>query len=528
MLLVIGVDGATFDLLDNWILSGDLPNLAYLIKNGTRANLESTLPPITAPAWASFITGKNPQKHGVFDFFKPGIYPLQMVNSSDIRSPFFWDYLTAAGIKAGILNLPVTFPPRPLNGFLIPGLLSPDQGRTTYPPSLLEPYSSKLGSYQLTPQTLYWPGSEMSYLAELMSVTDVQIAYALHLIQDHKPDIAVIHFLATDIAQHKLWKHLDADHPWHNPTLATEVVMEVKRLFGRIDQAIGQLRTNAGEDTTVLILSDHGFGPMWRTVNLNNWFKEHGLLELRRDLRVRLRHWLAEHPFLAAVTRRLLRSTTTKELLRMDDIDWGKTSAFSMGHCGQVYINRQGAFPQGSVSPDEISVVRDQVLRCLRGLKDPDTGEAVVDHIIPAQESLDGSNLFSGPDFHIIMDGYRAVAHPLFAADGKIITELPQGDSGFHRPDGVFIAHGPSIRVGSQLNQARIIDLAPTILHLLGVPVPEDMDGVVLEDVLTTAFHRAHPQKYQKPLQYDGLGAQQKAEEQSEVEERLRALGYLG
>lgn len=527
MLLVVSLDGATFDLLDHWIPMGVLPNIAYLIKNGTRARLESTMPPITAPAWASFMTGKKPGKHGVFDFFVPGIFPLKLVTSRDIQSTFFWDYLQTAALKVGILNLPVTHPPRPVNGFLIPGLLSPDHGHTTWPPDLLDPYRSQLGPYRLTPPSLYWPGNDKKYLSDLIHLTDLQIAYARKLLQDHQPELGIVHFLAPDIAQHKLWKHLDSDHPWHNPETAPELVSGIHTLFRHIDNAIGDFRDIAPE-ATIIILSDHGFGPLWRTVNLNNWFRQHGFLEIQRNSSVRFRHWLARYPLFASLARLLLRYTGSAELLRMEDIDWEKTLAFSMGHCGQVYINRRGDFAHGSVAPNEVQAIMDRVVDCLNSLIDPDTGEKLISRIIPAQASDKGPLLRMGPDFHIIMDGYRTVAHPMFASDKNILTEIDQGDSGYHRMEGIFIAHGPPIRCGITLEKARIIDLAPTILHLFGIPVPEDMDGQVLQDALTPAFMTAHPIKYQSPLPFTETGDDIENEDQSKIEERLRKLGYFG
>ncbi|HUM70042.1 MAG TPA: alkaline phosphatase family protein, partial [Chloroflexota bacterium] len=137
MVLVIGLDGATYDLLTPWLAAGHLPTMAGLVARGSSGPLRSTLPPVTAPAWASFMTGKNPAGHGVFDFFRPHSPDMdkpEMVNMADLRARPLWDYLSAAGRRVGVLNVPLTYPPPPVNGFVVPGLLSPDEGQTTYPP----------------------------------------------------------------------------------------------------------------------------------------------------------------------------------------------------------------------------------------------------------------------------------------------------------------------------------------------------------------------------------------------------------
>ena len=175
--LVIALDGATFDLLDPWLAEGALPTLAGLMAAGTSGELGSTLPPVTAPAWASFMTGKNPGKHGVFDFFHTQPTDLdqyELVNSSHIRAKTLWEYLSEAQVRVGVLNVPLTHPPRPVNGYLVPGLLSPDQGQTCYPPDLLQPYRDALGPYRLTPDLSCRPGDVAAFIADLHALCETQ------------------------------------------------------------------------------------------------------------------------------------------------------------------------------------------------------------------------------------------------------------------------------------------------------------------------------------------------------------------
>ena len=170
---------------------------------------------------------------------------------------------------------------------------------------------------------------------------------------------------------------------------------------------------------------------------------------------------------------------------------------------------------------------RQQVIDALNTLADPATGRPLVDRIIPREEAAHGPYADQGADLHLILDGYKTIAFPLFATDGRVLTPQIRGDSGCHRLHGIFIVPAPAFAAGATLADARIIDLAPTILHILNVPVPEDMDGRVLTDALA-------PELRGKATQVGAAAATSTAqvnfteEEQAEVEERLRALGYLG
>src|SRR5512137_1814263 len=219
-LLIIGLDGATFDLIKPWAAEGKLPTLARLMHDGVTGDLESTLPPVTSPAWPTFMTGKNPGKHGVFDFIRPRAGTFDMVNASQIHGKLLWEILSEAGYSCGVLNVPITYPPRKVNGYLVPGLLSPDQGKTTWPPDFLKPYEAELGPYRLTPRVSYKAGNEDTFIADLADLIDAQARYALRLMRDHPTDFTMVHFLATDNGQHALWKHQDPTHPDHDPAQA--------------------------------------------------------------------------------------------------------------------------------------------------------------------------------------------------------------------------------------------------------------------------------------------------------------------
>lgn len=537
-LLVIGLDGATLDLIRPWAAQGHLPHLAKLIAEGTSGPLESTLPPVTSPAWPSFVTGKNPGRHGVFDFIRPRAGHFDMVNASQIDGRMIWEYLSDAGLTCGVLNVPITFPPRKINGYLVPGLLSPDQGKTTWPPDFLKPYESELGPYRLTPRVSFKAGNEDQFIADIVDLIETQARYALRLMRDHPTDFTMVHFLATDIGQHALWKHQDPDHPAHDPALAARFGGAIRDIYARLDSVVGQMMALV-PDATVIVMSDHGFGPLHRIVNLNMLFLEAGLLALKQTPWVRLRGWAFRRGLTPAAVWKIIervglqnavwrvskkaRNEVVNRFLGFEDVDWSRTLAYSMGHVGQVYINLKGREPQGVVEPADYVSVRERVIGVIEHLGDRQDAPVHVDRVIPRERAASGPYLDRAPDLHVVMDGYRTIAFPLFAADGRVVTRQIRGDSGCHRLHGVFIACGPGVAHG-EISGARIIDLAPTILHLMNVPVPDDMDGRMLAEALATQL----PVETQAAVPSSQAQSDLTAEEAAEVEERLRALGYLG
>ena len=543
-MIILGLDGATFDLIRPWAEAGYLPTLRDLIQRGVSGNLASTLPPLTAIAWPSFMTGKKPGKHGVFDFFRSITDELMFVNASQIDGRWWCEDLSDTGLSVGLLNVPLTHPPRSINGYIIPGTPTPDEGHTTSPRDLLSAYERELGRYRLSPRFVYRAGRDAEYSADLHDLIDLQTRYALRLMAERPTDVLMLHFLATDSAQHALWKHHDKTHPLYRPEQAARYGTLLRDIFAHIDRSIAQILKQAGADTNVIVMSDHGFGPLHRTLNLNNYFRTQGLLTLKSNCGTRLREWAFRHDLDLALPWKILRriglshrlgavSRATREwsqrkMLTFADVDWSRTVAYAWGHFGQVYLNRKGREPHGSVEPHEYLAVRDQVTSVLHALRDPINNQPLVDAVLPREAAGHGPHLDDGPDLHVIMDGYRTVAYPLFAADARLFARRVPDDSGTHRAAGIFIACGPDVAQGRIIEGAQLIDLAPTILHLLGTPIPTDYDGRVLSEALS-------PEIAATPIVYRGgdVSAARaevtfSGDEQRSVEERLQMLGYLG
>jgi len=547
-LILFGLDGATFDLVRPWAGAGYLPTLRDLMRRGACGDLESTLPPLTAAAWPAFMTGKNPGKHGVFDFFQPplgaGAAELQFATSQQVDGRWWAEDLSAAGLSVALLNVPMTHPPRSINGCVIPGTPTPDEGHTTLPRDLLGAYEREFGAHRVTPRVVYEPGREVEFCAALHELIDLQTRYALRLLIDRPADVFMLHFLATDSAQHALWKHHDAAHPQHRADLAARFGPALREVFAHADRSIAAVLSQASPDTNVIVMSDHGFGPLHRMVNVNNFLIERGLLALKRDRSVALRAWLFRRDVDPAlpwkIMRRLqiearlgrvsraARAWSQRKWLTFADVDWPRTVAFACGHIGQVYINVKGRQPNGCVEPGDYLAVRERVTAALKAWRDPIDGRPMVDEIIPREAAAHGPHLNDGPDLHLIMDGYRTLAYPLFAADGRVFAQRVHGDSGSHRRNGLLIAAGPDIACGA-IEGARLIDLAPTILQLLNVPIPIDYDGVVLTGLLTgPSAERAIEYRSDLAPTPTPADAPLTREHNAVIAERLRGLGYLG
>jgi predicted AlkP superfamily phosphohydrolase/phosphomutase len=540
-ILVIGIDGATFDVIRPWSEAGYLPNLARLMREGAHGPLESTIPPVTSPAWPTFATGKNPGKHGVFDFIRPIGGTFELVNASSVHAPTLWQILSRNERTVGVMNVPVTYPPSPINGFVVGGMLSPVGGDFTYPGDVLDPYESRIGPYRIAPRVQYKPGLEAEFGADLLDMVDQRGRYAVELLSDHPNDFLMFHFQGTDVAQHALWKFVDPEHPSYDARAAREFGPILQQIYQKIDGYIGTLVDRLPGDATVIVMSDHGFGPLHYVVNLNLLLIDCGLLRLKPDAWTRFKArlfragvtpasiWhLIERAGLQNYVWQVSKSTRNKvvsRFLSFDDVDWARTRAFSIGHVGQIYVNRRDSQPDGIVQRGaEYEAVIDEIVGALRQLRHPETGRPLVDRIVRGDEIASGPFSSQGPDLHVLMDGYRTIAFPLFAADSHTITRQIRGDSGCHRQHGILVAWGAGIRSDATVDGAHIMDLAPTILHLMDMPVPDDMDG----KVLVSALSQPGPIRYASAGGGVGDEVQLSDEETAEVETRLRALGYLG
>jgi predicted AlkP superfamily phosphohydrolase/phosphomutase len=563
--VVIGLDAATWTLIRPWMAEGKMPNLAKLMKAGVSGSLESILPPITPPAWTSFMTGKNPGKHGIFNFVETehGGYAMNYANATSRRSPTVWKLLNDAGYSVGTMNIPFTYPPEPLNGFQISGMDTPsDTSPFIHPPELREELVKHLGGIQLD---LRWLGAMTTderrnkVLAEMEQMDNQWTKAALYLLENHPQDVMMFVFMSIDTVQHYFWQHMDTGHFLHDSKLAPKFGDAVQKVYERLDTATGRIIDRLPPETTLFVVSDHGGGPVVdRTIFLNRYLAQLGLLHYDdkttsgiRKLGKKLLH----------VSFSVLRSTlSSRQKSRLallfpkirqksemayssfTNIDWSRTKAYCsevLASPPSIWINLKGIKPQGIVDPAEYKGLVEFIIEKLAELKDPRTGKPVINRVYRRNEIFQGPFSREGAD--LVLDWWSEDSlfstEPSFPEDtGKpplIIREhRPSVTSewgGTHRLWGIFVARAPAFQVGTQIENPHLIDLAPTILHLLGVSVPEDMDGSVLVKAFRPEFLAEHPVSSGAA---SGTSGEDRLsgytdEESAKVEERLQALGYL-
>jgi predicted AlkP superfamily phosphohydrolase/phosphomutase len=523
---------------------GRLPHLAAIWRRSSYGYLRSTIPPITASAWSSFQTGKNPGKHGLFDFvrYSPGSYETPFVNARTLREEPLWGILSRHGKQVVVINVPVTYPPRPVNGFMISGMLTPGVNvEFTYPPGLYQELIREIEDYQIfVPARASLHMGMRGFVDRLRHVTRKRAEAALFLMRRADWDFFMVHFQSPDVLQHSLWSHLDPAHPAYQ-AIAGEDRQYVENYYRDLDNLVGSVVEEAGGDVTLILMSDHGFGPARKRFHANQWLAGEGFLaigvgSLQKRALDGLEGILRQADFLK-LRRRVIAPFSKREMLvrRLTQeslIDWSTTRAFALP-CSVVIrlqINLRGREPQGTVEPGaEYERLRDEIAERLLQIEDPDTGGTIVEQVFKREE------IFCGPALELMPD---LVAQPVGGyqiatrfRNELLFSPLAEDFTGNHRMDGILMMAGPHIVPGHEIEGAQIVDLFPTILHLLDVPLPPDLDGKVLIEALEKHYVEAHPiRQHEKgpSLPAEAVGeAVYSPEDAEEIRDRLEGFGYI-
>jgi predicted AlkP superfamily phosphohydrolase/phosphomutase len=550
--LVIGLDGVPLDLIRSWAQEGKLLILKSVMDEGVVGSLRSTLPPISAPAWSSFMTGKNPGKTGIYDFLyrRNGsyVFPPNDAHRQDGKS--IWNILSAESKRVGVLNVPMTYPVESVNGFMISGWMTPYMARDfVYPPHLLGELQTEVGHYRIYPSATFSEKHKESFLEACNRLLDLRTRTALYLMQREPWDFFMVVFFDTDRILHQMWHYLDRSHPWHSSDGASDKSQPVWRYFQRLDRSIGQLIHQAGDDTLVVIMSDHGMGPAHNMIVLNNWLLDIGLLQLKDSLLTKLKHRSFRWGFTLrnvhnAVDRLgLVKHAEYKALYSVDailksvflsfsDVDWSRSKAYSFGRSvGPIYLNVKGREPQGIIKPGrEYDEVRDEIAGLATELTDPQTGRKLVGRVLRREEIYSGPYLDQAPDLTLLPCHETDKFFGLADFGSNQMVQKMYRYSGMHLDYGLLMMMGPQIERGAELDNANIVDLAPTILYAMGVSIPQDMDGRPLAEAfakddapgvtLLSTVPTSSPQRSEE--------ASYTAKEAREIEGRLRQMGYLG
>lgn len=531
--VVVGLDGASLELLSPWIAEGLLPNLARLIERGVSGGLESVIPPLTPPAWTTAVTGVPPAEHGVLNFARPrfGKSALDFFNALDRRVPALWDYLAAAGKRSLVLHLPAAHPPFEIDGVLVSGIpLTDIRSDCTYPKSVKEDLLANVPGYRLYPNTLRLKGARDAYFEDAVGTIRTHVDEALYLMGREAWDLLFTVWQPGDSLMHFFWKDMDGRSGIESRR------NYIRDYYREADAGIGRLVEAAGPDALVIVMSDHGHTGVHGAVYLNKWLVENGYMDFHTTFKQGLE-------LLALKVQRKFRRRFVKRRKFRDDEDqmtqiaarllekleqgirWGKTRAHAEPP-GYVWICTKDRYPLGTVEPgDDYVRIREEIREGLADLVDPDSGEPVFERVLTRDEAFVGPAAGDAPDLVVM-------CRPGFITEYGLRKNFIVGPSqgarfnGYHVMRGLFAAAGPELRRGETIEGARILDIAPTILHALQLPVPPSMKG----SVLTGAFR---PEAIAgRPVQVEDVPVRFTAPthgdvERESIEQSLRDLGYM-
>ncbi|MDZ7342817.1 MAG: alkaline phosphatase family protein [candidate division KSB1 bacterium] len=513
--LIVGLDGATFHLLQPLIEQNKLPFFHRLLHEGSSGVLDSDLPVNSAANWASLFSGKNPGKHNIYDYlnYGNGSYQPQLIQRDSFKTSFVWNIANDNGLRIMVLNAPISAGPEPLNGIMVSGLLTPANQRYAYPDTIAEEleqqgYPVDCGAARrLEPE---------EYFTELQTTLTRQVETFSRLLRNHPWDLAVLTLNILGKAQHDFWHESN----------------KIETLYMQIDDFLKDLYSLLDEESYFMVVSHHGFKSVTKKFFVNEWLWELGLLKKKITINparitdvhdVIYNHFEEPH----AITRFLARAGITKDHLRsiLPDmiaeylkrfipwgikkyfpyeylaIDWAQTQAYFISTNVQgININLQGREPQGIVTPgQQYERLRDKIIGELYRLKDPYTLEDVVDEIYRREDVFKGDYVQNAPDIIFVPHQYN-----YYLDSNKRTSLLCIGSAkddypvyAYHEPRGIFFITGPDIKKGKQLNGIDIYDVAPTVLHLLGLPIPRDFDGRVLSAIfqgMNGYIYQPHPQ----------------------------------
>jgi predicted AlkP superfamily phosphohydrolase/phosphomutase len=514
--LVVGLDGGNWTGLTPLLEAGIMPNLKSLIARGSSGILESTIPPATAPAWSSFQTGKYPNRHGIIDFFmyRPWSYETEFTTSNHLKGRTLWKLLSDSGKRVIAVNLPMTYPPEKVNGVVIPGFDAPDTvSHSTYPEGILETIEKKMGSYRHYRKgwndQAFKAGGLENLIRELWAYTDTQVDVVKFLMGDSDWDVCMYHFQAHDALQHYAWELIDQNAPPYKTKPENQKKL-VKDFYKRLDERIGELVATAGPDAMVVVLSDHGFQTLYRSFHINNWLRDKGYL---RESKTYFLTKIFDNivglgkRFHVPVLKNIKHPIRKNPTGNFRKINFKESLAYAYS-----YRNNFSFLVFNNSMRDRIASIEADLLALADG--DRKTVRAVYPWY---DGSSDGR---FKPDLVVEFEkGYGVIQKITSRTKAPFQDKV---DPGHHAFEGMFCVVGNNIKQGFT-GRARLVDMMPTILHMVGNAIPDDLDGRVISEI----FQSYRQETYLQSDDDQSSRTERGKEDFDKVAARLESLGYI-
>jgi predicted AlkP superfamily phosphohydrolase/phosphomutase len=532
--IVIGLDGATFTLLQPLMDEGNMPNLKKIMENGASGILYSTYPPLTAPAWSSFATGKNPGKHGAHDFVirkKNG--DMVIIDSTRINGKKIWNILSEYNKKVGVIHFPISYPPEKVNGFMISGFISPPGTKNlTYPSELFPEILKAVGDYVFNvkvPVESKWRKLDLKeiklFIDKLCREVELRYKTFKYLTRTREWDFLYVLFMSFDKVQHVLWKYLSDEE---KDPRKKEIYEYTLKCYRQIDEILGNILKEINEQTTLIIMSDHGFGTKKKWFYINKWLEKNGYLvkNTKKLIIAKIKEKLG------IKTEKYFEGIPAPTVRRHKFLQIEKTKAYSPNSSSYgVFINLRGRDMHGIVEKGkEYQHIRNELKDKLLSLKDSETGHKIFEDVFSPEEIYNGPFIENAPDLILFpAEGYMVI-DSLFNFSGKDLVKV-KASEGTHRPEGIFIAlDKKSIKKNIKIDNINIMDIAPTILYLMGLPVPPDMDGKVIVPIFNDMFLESNPIIFADPTPEESKIKEESiytAEDERQIINELKGLGYI-